>query len=612
MSLSTLLVALALVSAGVFIALAFTRWGRRRPLHRYGALSVAAHLLLFGGLACIRTGGAPQSGADDAPPVTVQIVMRSPSAYEDAPKEADSIEEVVAPSLDEPAEAEPVAQSVEAPSLAESKPTAPSKDATANIEPKQAAAAPADPTPSTQPTASLPEAARVDVGGESIADSLRDLLPTTPTDVSTPATSVDIPEWFDAQAIEPGPSPSVSVDRPPPRPVPRSEPAKAATPAAPAAYATRGELQQRRLSANQGGDAATVDAVAAAVDWFVRTQRPDGAWDAAKWGAGRETRVLGDDRGGAGGRAETGLTGLALLAMGGAGHTHLAGPHRDTVTRGLQFLLDSQKADGDLAGDAKPFARTYCHSMATFALAEGMAVTGDERLRPAVEAAVDYLTRSQNAAGGGWRYHPGERGDTSQMGWAVMALRSAELAGIAVRPSVWRGCERFVSSVATGRSGGLAAYKPQQRPSNTMTAEAMYVRQILGVSNPRSAADAEAVAAMLADPPASSASGRRQVANLYYWYYATLALHHHSPAGDSASQAWQTWNRSLQRAVLPGQVASGPNSGSWDPDTLWGPYGGRVYSTALATMCLEVYYRYDPETIGRDPWLAAREGAMRR
>ena len=33
--------------------------------------------------------------------------------------------------------------------------------------------------------------------------------------------------------------------------------------------------------------------------------------------------------------------------------------------------------------------------------------------------------------------------------------------------------------------------------------------------------------------------------------------------------------------------------GSWDPLDPWSPEGGRVYSTAILTMCLEVYYRYE-------------------
>ena len=32
--------------------------------------------------------------------------------------------------------------------------------------------------------------------------------------------------------------------------------------------------------------------------------------------------------------------------------------------------------------------------------------------------------------------------------------------------------------------------------------------------------------------------------------------------------------------------------GSWDPLDPWGEEGGRVYSTALMVLCLEVYFRY--------------------
>jgi hypothetical protein len=42
------------------------------------------------------------------------------------------------------------------------------------------------------------------------------------------------------------------------------------------------------------------------------------------------------------------------------------------------------------------------------------------------------------------------------------------------------------------------------------------------------------------------------------------------------------------------QRKEGELAGSWDPTTVWGGYGGRVYSTAMAALCLEVYYRYLP------------------
>jgi hypothetical protein len=59
--------------------------------------------------------------------------------------------------------------------------------------------------------------------------------------------------------------------------------------------------------------------------------------------------------------------------------------------------------------------------------------------------------------------------------------------------------------------------------------------------------------------------------------------------------------------LVAAQVSEGLNKGSWSPNTVWGGCGGRVYTTAMATMCLEVYYRYDPNQLVRDPWIAARE-----
>jgi AICAR transformylase/IMP cyclohydrolase PurH len=58
---------------------------------------------------------------------------------------------------------------------------------------------------------------------------------------------------------------------------------------------------------------------------------------------------------------DTAATGLALLAFFGAGHDHFDGRYRDTVRRGLEFLISVQKPDGDLFLPSEaflPFADT--------------------------------------------------------------------------------------------------------------------------------------------------------------------------------------------------------------------------------------------------------------
>jgi hypothetical protein len=299
--------------------------------------------------------------------------------------------------------------------------------------------------------------------------------------------------------------------------------------------------------------------------------------------------VLGQDRGGAGADADSGITALALLAFLGAGNTHQTGDYQANVASGLEFLMRGQAADGHLAPNTSLYAKMYCHSMATFALAEALAYTGDKRIEPAVRRAVDYSIRAQHPSTGGWRYRPGDLGDTSQLGWQLMSLWSAERAGIKVPAQTWTGAERFLRSVRRGRLGGLASYRPDDGPTTPMTAEAMYCRQIVGEAlqaKPDLAAASEATATLLATPP------EPHRVNLYYWYYGTLALHHQENDSSEAAAAWRSWNGALTQVLVNSQLIEGPEAGSWEPNCIWGGYGGRVYSTAIAAMCLEVYYRY--------------------
>jgi hypothetical protein len=226
--------------------------------------------------------------------------------------------------------------------------------------------------------------------------------------------------------------------------------------------------------------------------------------------------------------------------------------------------------------------------MATFAVCEALAMTRDRRLEPMARAAIEYTLSLQHPTDGGWRYLRGHRGDTSQLGWQLMTLKSAHLAEIPVPAATWSRSERFLRSVTHGNAGGLAAYLPEAPVSRSMTAEAMFCRQVhaerYGEMVPPETA-AEATASILEELPAS------RKPNLYYWYYATLALHRNQNQSPAARKAWDDWNHALTTSLLTTQQSDG----SWSTDTMWGGYGGQVYTTSLAAMCLEVYYRYTPD-----------------
>lgn len=362
----------------------------------------------------------------------------------------------------------------------------------------------------------------------------------------------------------------------------------------PDAYQARIVSDRLAVAQKHGGNERTEAAVEAALAWLAAAQSDDGRWDASRYESGRESAVLGHNRNGAGAEADTGITGLALLAFLGAGHSHLEGKYRVHVQRGLEFLLRSQREDGSLAGDSKLFAMMYCHGMASLALNEAYAVTGDPRLLPFVERAVAYTLSSQHKSTGGWRYQPGDPGDMSQFGWQVMSLVSAQFAGQEIPELNRGGMVRFIRSAATGRNLGLSGYRPNEHASVTMTAESLLCRLLLRTDIEPAQVD-EAIEYLLQDMPSDGK------ANLYYWYYGTLALF------QIQGEPWQHWNERMQEQLIRRQVAEGEQAGSWSPDTMWGGYGGRVYSTALATLCLEVYYRYLPiYGVDHQPSLARR------
>ncbi len=78
--------------------------------------------------------------------------------------------------------------------------------------------------------------------------------------------------------------------------------------------------------------------------------------------------------------------------------------------------------------------------------------------------------------------------------------------------------------------------------------------------------------------------------DMIYWYFATLAMF------QVGGEPWGVWARAMKTAMRETQRRDTEvcrYKGSWDPVGPWGADGGRVYSTALMVLCMEVFYRYD-------------------
>lgn len=444
-------------------------------------------------------------------------------------------------------------------------------------EPGQAANAP--------PTSSKPAARRVAVafsGGMLPDDQATVRLSPVPADVRAlrPDSRATPPGFSDSAPVQIQPDQS-GIGRATPEltnlsPLAGVSDFKLPTDLAPPAdpYVQRTHEKRKELVERMGGSEATEQAVELALQWFAAHQADDGHWGARSFDHG-----CGECDGPAKFDTDIAVTGLALLCFLAADHTHLKdGPYRDNVRKGIDWICAQQQRNGDWRGGES----MYSHGIASIAIAETLGMTADPKLRQPVIDAVDFICRARNTEIGGWRYEPGQMGDTSVLGWIVMALVSAKSAGITVPDEVFPAASRWLALVSAETRPGRYSYQPGQRFSPSMSAEGMYVQHLLGLNrnDPRMLGSAEY---LHEHPPRW-----RDAPSTYYWYYATLALYQHQGA------LWTRWNEMLTEQLLENQNKTGPAAGSWDPVDSWSRIGGRVYQTALCTLSLEVYYRYLP------------------
>ena len=224
----------------------------------------------------------------------------------------------------------------------------------------------------------------------------------------------------------------------------------------------------------------------------------------------------------------------------------------------------------------------YSHGLCAIALCEAYAMTHDKGLIGPAQGSINFIVNAQDPVGGGWRYGPRTAGDTSVVGWQLMALKSGHMGYLQVPPNVVKGAVKFLDTVSAD-SGAFYGYTGPGKGSAT-TAVGLLSRMYLGWDKDHPAL--ERGVQWMSEKGPSVGEGR---ANMYFNYYATQVMRHYE--GDE----WKKWNEVMREFLVNSQETKGHATGSWAFSGDHGAdRGGRLYCTSMATMVLEVYYRHMP------------------
>ena len=170
------------------------------------------------------------------------------------------------------------------------------------------------------------------------------------------------------------------------------------------------ELYADRIGAGLPGGAAPAaaeDAVRAALEWLRRHQAPNGSWESAdfvkrcrKTCQNENPARYGDGRGFP--AHDVGVTGLAILAFAGYGHTHRDGvfpEYVECLRKAVDYLLSVQVKSNDPTtngrfGDEEDEQWIYDHAIATMGMAELLVMSNDviKLKRPVTDAGRVYST----------------------------------------------------------------------------------------------------------------------------------------------------------------------------------------------------------------------------
>ena len=340
-------------------------------------------------------------------------------------------------------------------------------------------------------------------------------------------------------------------------------------------FSGRGE-GRARLAAASGATPQSELAVTLALRWLAEHQMPDGGWNfdhTQSKKCGKKCRSPGNLS-----QARNAATGLALLPFLGAGQTHITGEYKKEVKAGLYYLKRNMKVTPQGGSFNEPGGQMYAHGIAAIAVCEAYAMTRDKGIRPTAQKSLDFICYAQDPVGGGWRYQPQTPGDTSVVGWQIMALKSGHMAYLRVPSATVKRAYDFLDSVEAD-SGAQYGYDRPAEGRAATSAIGLLCRMYLGWKRDESAL-VRGVQLLGERGPSET--------DMYYNYYATQVMRH------MGGPLWERWNDVMRDQLVASQATAGHERGSWFVNSRNGRGGGRLYCTSMATMILEVYYRHLP------------------
>jgi hypothetical protein len=321
-----------------------------------------------------------------------------------------------------------------------------------------------------------------------------------------------------------------------------------------------------RLKEN-GGNAACEEAVVKGLRWLKANQSPDGSWGAS-----------------------SAMTGLALLAYFGHCETPISEEFGESCTKGIVYLMDlGMKNNGKMSPNVGAQSYCYEHAIATYALAEAATLCKDlnwpqlPALKQVTQKTGQFIIDSQHE-NGGWSYGYATKAghtDVSVVGWQMQALKACDHVDVkfsGMTRSISKGLAYLATCQNEDGAFGYQGPPPAGGKAHcSLTGVGMLAFQMWDKGN---AAGIRKGAKYTLE---STTFDYKKNANLYAHYYESQAM---MQIGGSY---WKRYNNLFRDELLNNQETDG----SWKPPAKGSPHVTTpLFSTCLATLMLEVYYRF--------------------